>query len=97
MAEPLNIPDFENEEQEAAWWPTQESVLVARLEEQIAAGRVRRFNPETFLGEECALIPMGADDAQKATALARKSGVSASEYLRDLVHETLNERAARSA
>ncbi len=90
MAEKLKIPEFENEEAEARWWPEQENKLADAFEKAAADGTVQRGT----IARRMEAIPpitirLDPNDIARARQQAERKGLKYQTYLKMLIHEAL--------
>lgn len=96
MAEKLNVPNFENEDQEAEWWPRQEDKLADAFEQGSAEGTLRRSSLARQSGAIAqTTIRLDPNDIQRAREQAERKGLKYQTYLKMLIHEALQREERR--
>jgi predicted DNA binding CopG/RHH family protein len=86
MSDKLDIPAFETEAEEAAWWNANSDAVEEHMLRKLESG-------DYTVGVASARVPttltLTPSDLTKAKALAEKQGVSYEQYLESLVHREL--------
>jgi len=91
-AKVIDLPEFENEDQEAKWWADNPEFILQQFEKANAEGRLtrgtvaRRAIPTTT-------IRLNPDDIALAKTQAERRGLRYQTYLKMLIHEALNKEA----
>jgi predicted DNA binding CopG/RHH family protein len=91
-AKAIDLPTFENEDQEAKWWADNPEFILQQFEKAAAEGRLtrgavaRRAIPTTT-------IRLNPDDIALAKTQAERRGLRYQTYLKMLIHEALRKEA----
>ena len=96
----LDIPHFENEEQEANWWFENRDQVTAAFERAAKEGRLRWGSGAiaALLRRQGALnLRIVGEDLATIRKLASTEGQPEEEYAAALLHEALKEQARRKA
>jgi len=87
--EPLRIPKFENETDEANWLYENRGKLSAAFMQAAAEGRVREGTLKQRGVTPATTIRLAPEDISRARALAERRGLRYETYLKMLIHEAL--------
>ena len=96
----LDIPHFENEEQEANWWFENRDQVTAAFERAAKEGRLRQGSGAiaALLRRQGALsLRIVGEDLIAIRKLASTEGKPEEKYAAALLHEALKEQARRKA
>lgn len=93
----LQIPEFENEEQEAQWWAKNPDFILARFESAVAEKRLGRGTAARRGLTPTTTIRLDPADISRAKSQAERKGLKYQTYLKMLIHQalTLEESAAK--
>jgi predicted DNA binding CopG/RHH family protein len=94
--EPLKIPKFENEADEASWAFQHREDLAAAFLQAAQEGRVRQGTLKQRGITPPTTIRLAPEDISRARALAERRGLRYQTYLKMLIHEAL-EREERAS
>ncbi len=94
MARRVEIPPFQSESEEAAWWDQHQEQTAEWMEEAIRAGEttnlssvLRRSQKNSVVSS--VVLQIDAEDVTRAQAQAAKSGIAFQAYLEPLLHTAL--------
>jgi predicted DNA binding CopG/RHH family protein len=87
--EPLKIPKFENEADEADWVYVNREGLSATFLQAAQEGRVRQGTLQQRGVTPATTIRLAPEDISRARALAERRGLRYQTYLKMLIHEAL--------
>ena len=101
----LQIPDFENEEQEAQWWAKNPDLILAQFESALSEKRLGRGSTVRRGLTPTTTIRLDPTDILRAKSQAERRGLKYQTYLKMLIHQALrqeetevsDERTARRA
>jgi hypothetical protein len=100
--EPIVIPEFPSEAEEAAWWDSHQEMIEGRFLQAAAAGALghSRVAKKATAGTTSGLSPtltlrVPESDISRARALAARKGLRYQTYLRMLIHEGLEREEQR--
>ena len=97
MAENLNVPEFDNEDQEAAWWPQQEDKLADSFERAAKDGTLGHGSLARRSGAIApTTIRLDRNDIERAREQAGRKGLKYQTYLKMLIHEALQREEKRA-
>jgi predicted DNA binding CopG/RHH family protein len=90
--DPLLIPDFKSEAEEADWWDSHPEFITAMFERAQKEGTLRWRPPAT----KSISIRLPLEDIARARHLAEKKGVGYQTLVKMLVHEGLRREERRA-
>jgi len=87
----LEIPDFENEDQEAKWWAENPDFILARFESAVAENRLGRGTAVRRGLTPTTTIRLDPTDIVRAKSQAERKGLKYQTYLKMLIHQALRQ------
>jgi len=87
--EPITIPKFANESEEADWWFAHQDQVLEEFELAAKEGRLGQGTAMRRALAAGAHVQLDPEDAAKAREAAAKHGVSYETYVKKLVHAAL--------
>jgi predicted DNA binding CopG/RHH family protein len=87
----LQIPDFENEEQEAQWWAKNPDFILARFESALAEKRLGRGTTARRGLTPTTTIRLDPVDISRAKSQAERRGLKYQTYLKMLIRQALTQ------
>jgi predicted DNA binding CopG/RHH family protein len=97
----IEIPEFENEAQEAAWWDDHKALVEENLLNGIREGNAQKGNAQRLIGEARSskniTIRMPLADLERARQLSAKKGLGYQTFMEMLLHEALEREHQRVA
>ena len=87
----LEIPDFENEEQEARWWAENPDFILARFESAAAENRLGRGTTARRGLTPTTTIRLDPADISRAKSQAERRGLKYQTYLKMLIRQALTQ------
>jgi len=97
----IEIPEFENEAQEAAWWDDHKALVEENLLNGIREGNAQKGNAQRLIGEARSskniTIRMPLADLERARQLSAKKGLGYQTFMKMLLHEALEREHQRVA
>ena len=101
--EPMVIPAFPSEAEEAAWWDSHQAMIEERFLQAAAAGALGqgRVAKQGAAGKRSGASPtltlrVPESDISRARTLAARKGLRYQTYLRMLIHEGLEREEQRA-
>ena len=93
MVKKPNKPAVASEEEEAQWWPTQESKIADAFEKAAAEGRLQRGTIARRIGTiPPTTIRLDPADVVRARTQAEQRGLKYQTYIKMLLHDALRRR-----
>ncbi|HEX9201522.1 MAG TPA: hypothetical protein VF865_18335 [Acidobacteriaceae bacterium] len=93
----LQIPEFENEEQEAQWWAKNPEFILARFESAAAENRLGRGTAARRGLTPTTTIRLDPTDIQRAKSQAERKGLKYQTYLKMLIHQALRQEDSEAS
>jgi predicted DNA binding CopG/RHH family protein len=87
----LEIPDFENEDQEAKWWAENPDFILARFESAAAENRLGRGTAARRGLTPTTTIRLDPADISRAKSQAERRGLKYQTYLKMLIRQALTQ------
>jgi predicted DNA binding CopG/RHH family protein len=87
----LEIPDFENEDQEAKWWAENPDFILARFESALAEKRLGRGTAARRGLTPTTTIRLDPTDIARAKVQAEQRGLKYQTYLKMLIRQALTQ------
>jgi len=85
--EPISIPKFKSEAEEAAWWDSHPETAAEIMEQALKSGKARRKVP---LKTVTMRLPLA--DLEAAQDLANRKGLPYQTYIKMVLHEALQKK-----
>lgn len=92
----LQIPEFENEDQEAQWWAKNPDFILAQFESAIAEKRLGRGTTARGGLTPTTTIRLDPSDISRAKSQAERRGLRYQTYLKMLIHQALTQEEAEA-
>lgn len=92
MNEPLKIPKFQTEAEEAEWYPQNEAAILQEFERAAANGTLRRGTAKRSSSQPVTLR-LDSSDPELAKTLAARRGLAYQSYVKMLLHVALAREA----
>ncbi len=96
MAKTLETPKFKNEEEEAAWWAGNQSLLLKDFEEAVQEGTLGRGTLMRRGNTPTTTIRLDPSDIELAKSQAEQRGLKYQTYLKMIIHQALAQEATPS-
>ncbi len=93
MAKLLKTPNFKNEEEEAAWWAKNQSLLLNEFTQSAKDGTLGRGTLARRGLTPTTTIRLDPKDIELAKAQAERRGLRYQTYLKMIIHEALLKEA----
>jgi hypothetical protein len=87
----LQIPEFENEEQEAQWWAKNPDAILAQFESALAENRLGRGTAVRRGLTPTTTIRLDPTDISRAKSQAERRGLKYQTYLKMLIRQALTQ------
>src|ERR1017187_8866159 len=87
----LQIPEFENEEQEAQWWAKNPDAILAQFESALAENRLGRGTAMRRGLTPTTTIRLDPTDISRAKSQAERRGLKYQTYLKMLIRQALTQ------
>jgi predicted DNA binding CopG/RHH family protein len=99
--EKIDIPEFQSEAQEAAWWDEHQSAVEENLMAAMQDGTIQRGTAQRLVQEAQSskniTIRMPLADPERAQRLSAKKGLGSATFMKQLLHEALEREDRASA
>jgi predicted DNA binding CopG/RHH family protein len=92
----LDIPDFENEDQEAKWWAENPDFILARFETAAAENKLGRGTAVRRGMTPTTTIRLDPTDIARAKSQAERRGLKYQTYLKMLIRQALTQEESAS-
>jgi predicted DNA binding CopG/RHH family protein len=92
----FQIPDFENEEQEAKWWAENPDFILARFESAAAENRLGRGTAARRGMTPTTTIRLDPADISLAKSQAERRGLRYQTYLKMLIRQALTQEESEA-
>jgi predicted DNA binding CopG/RHH family protein len=92
----LQIPEFENEEQEARWWAQNPDFILARFESAASENRLGRGTTARRGLTPTTTIRLDPADISRAKNQAERRGLKYQTYLKMLIREALTQEESQT-
>jgi predicted DNA binding CopG/RHH family protein len=87
----LEIPDFENEDQEARWWAENPDLILAQFKSALSEKRLGRGTTARRGTTPTTTIRLDPTDILRAKSQAERRGLKYQTYLKMLIHQALRQ------
>jgi hypothetical protein len=92
----LEIPLFENEDQEAKWWAENPDFILTRFESAAAENRLGRGTAVRRGLTPTTTIRLDPTDIERAKVQAEQRGLKYQTYLKMLIHQALTQEESEA-
>jgi predicted DNA binding CopG/RHH family protein len=92
----LQVPNFENEDQEARWWAENPDFILARFESAAAENRLGRGTAARRGATPTTTIRLDPTDISLAKTQAERRGLKYQTYLKMLIRQALTQEEAHA-
>src|SRR5271169_4503003 len=99
MKDGIDIPEFENEAQEVAWWDDHKELIEGNLLNAMREGKAQRGSAQRLVREarlsKNITIRIPLADLERARQLSARKGLAYQTFIKMLLHEALDREEKR--